>query len=132
VGGAAVLAGRDGADVDAAERRDAPAAARPAPCSGYALRRAALPCDILASNWSGNLTFFAKPDADPDDRTDPFGAHFENAASWCNAAAEHLAVVKALTAPDPGDARAALHRHWRRWHDRFAVNRPHDSGPTKP
>jgi GntR family transcriptional regulator, transcriptional repressor for pyruvate dehydrogenase complex len=59
---------------------------------------------------------------------DQFGAHFENAASWRKAVTEHRAVVKALAARDPDAARAAMHRHLKRSHDRFAVNWPQDGG----
>lgn len=59
-----------------------------------------------------------------------FGQHFENAASWRKAVAEHRAVVKALAAGDPDAARAAMHRHLQRSHDRFAQAWPQDAEPA--
>ncbi|MBX3605629.1 MAG: FadR family transcriptional regulator [Piscinibacter sp.] len=53
-----------------------------------------------------------------------FGHHFEDAASWRKAVAEHRAVVKALAAHDPEAARAAMQRHLQRSHDRFADSWP--------
>jgi DNA-binding FadR family transcriptional regulator len=55
-----------------------------------------------------------------------FGDHFENAASWRKAIAEHRAVLKALAAHDADAARAAMHRHLKRSHDRFAESWPED------
>jgi DNA-binding FadR family transcriptional regulator len=52
---------------------------------------------------------------------DRFGQHFESAASWRTAVAEHQAIVDALAARDPVAARAAMHRHLQRSHDSYAA-----------
>ncbi len=49
-----------------------------------------------------------------------FGQHFESAATWRVAVAEHRAIVQALAARDPEAARAAMHRHLQRSHDSYA------------
>jgi GntR family transcriptional repressor for pyruvate dehydrogenase complex len=59
-----------------------------------------------------------------------FGHHFENAASWRKAVAEHRAVVKALAAHDPVAARAAMVRHLQLSHDRFAESWPQEGEPS--
>jgi GntR family transcriptional regulator, transcriptional repressor for pyruvate dehydrogenase complex len=52
---------------------------------------------------------------------DRFGQHFESAASWRTAVAEHQAIVDALAAHDPDAARTAMHRHLQRSHDSYAA-----------
>lgn len=47
-------------------------------------------------------------------------AHFENAASWREAVAEHRAIRNALAARDPALARDALRTHLQRSQDRFS------------
>jgi GntR family transcriptional regulator, transcriptional repressor for pyruvate dehydrogenase complex len=56
-----------------------------------------------------------------------FGHHFENASSWRKAVTEHKGVVKALAAHDPAAARAAMHHHLQRSHDRFAETWPQET-----
>jgi DNA-binding FadR family transcriptional regulator len=63
-----------------------------------------------------------------DERNNPLferlGRHFENAANWRAAVAEHRRVVQAVAAGDPEAARAAMREHLQRSHDRFTVNWP--------
>jgi len=53
-----------------------------------------------------------------------FGHHFESAASWRTAVAEHKAIVKALASADPQAARTAMQRHLQRSHDSYADRWP--------
>ena len=59
-----------------------------------------------------------------DERNNPLferlGRHFEHIASWQAAVGEHRAVVDAIAARDAPGARAAMHQHLQRSHDRFA------------
>jgi GntR family transcriptional repressor for pyruvate dehydrogenase complex len=59
-----------------------------------------------------------------DERNSPLfaqlGAHFENTKSWKRAIAEHRAVITAIGAGDAEAARAAMHGHLQKSHDRFA------------
>jgi DNA-binding FadR family transcriptional regulator len=59
-----------------------------------------------------------------DERNNPLfeqlGVHFENAPSWRLAVNEHREVVEAIEARAPQRARAAMHRHLKNSHDRFA------------
>lgn len=50
---------------------------------------------------------------------DRLGSHFESVRSWGLAVSEHLAVVAAIDDKDPARARAAMHLHLERTHDRF-------------
>ena len=60
-----------------------------------------------------------------DERNNPLferlGQHFERAATWRQAVAEHRLVVSAIAAKDPLRARAAMHEHLQRSHDRFGA-----------
>jgi DNA-binding FadR family transcriptional regulator len=60
-----------------------------------------------------------------DERNNPLferlGSHFEGVASWRAALAEHRAVVTAIAAKDPRRAKAAMHAHLEKSHDRFAA-----------
>jgi DNA-binding FadR family transcriptional regulator len=60
-----------------------------------------------------------------DERNNPLferlGRHFERVATWREAAAEHRLVVTAIAARDPAHARAAMHEHLQRSHDRFGA-----------
>jgi DNA-binding FadR family transcriptional regulator len=60
-----------------------------------------------------------------DERNNPLferlGRHFERVATWRQAVAEHRAVVTAIAAKDPARARAAMHEHLQRSHDRFGA-----------
>jgi DNA-binding FadR family transcriptional regulator len=60
-----------------------------------------------------------------DERNNPLferlGRHFERVATWREAVAEHRAVVTAIAAKDPARARAAMHEHLQRSHDRFGA-----------
>ena len=60
-----------------------------------------------------------------DERNNPLferlGRHFERAATWRQAVAEHRAVVSAIAAKDPARARTAMHEHLQRSHDRFGA-----------
>ena len=49
------------------------------------------------------------------------GRHFERVATWRQAVAEHRAVVQAIAAGDAAAARAAMHEHLQRSHDRFGA-----------
>ncbi len=49
------------------------------------------------------------------------GRHFENAASWRVAVAEHRAVIHAVAGGDVAGARAAMRRHLGNSHDRLAA-----------
>lgn len=49
------------------------------------------------------------------------GRHFENAASWRKAVAEHRAVIRAVAAGDADGARDAMRRHLDNSHDRLAA-----------
>lgn len=61
-----------------------------------------------------------------DERHNPLfetlGSHFENERSWRMAIAEHSAVVDAIAARSPDDARSAMNVHLGRSHDRFTAN----------
>jgi DNA-binding FadR family transcriptional regulator len=63
-----------------------------------------------------------------DERNNPLferlGRHFENAANWRAAVAEHRRVVQAVKDGDPEAARAAMREHLQRSHDRFTANWP--------
>jgi len=60
-----------------------------------------------------------------DERNNPLferlGRHFERVGTWCQAVAEHRLVVSAIAAKDPARARAAMHEHLQRSHDRFGA-----------
>ncbi|MFN0183488.1 MAG: FadR/GntR family transcriptional regulator [Aquabacterium sp.] len=60
-----------------------------------------------------------------DERHNPLfatlGGHFETAASWRLALAEHQAVVDAIAAGSAAAARAAMRRHLAQSHDRFTA-----------
>ena len=61
-----------------------------------------------------------------DERHNPLfaqlGSYFENAASWAIAIDEHRAVVNAIAAHAPEEARTAMAIHLARSHDRFTAN----------
>jgi GntR family transcriptional regulator, transcriptional repressor for pyruvate dehydrogenase complex len=63
-----------------------------------------------------------------DERHNPLfeqlGSHFENAASWAAAIAEHRGIVEAIAARSPEAARTAMAQHLIRSHDRFTANWP--------
>ena len=60
-----------------------------------------------------------------DERDNPLyerlGLHFEGEHSWRNAVVEHRAVIAAIAAHDAQGARAAMHEHLQRSHDRLAA-----------
>jgi DNA-binding FadR family transcriptional regulator len=60
-----------------------------------------------------------------DERNNPLfdrlGRHFERADTWRQAVAEHRLVVAAIAAQDAARARAAMHEHLQRSHDRFGA-----------
>lgn len=60
-----------------------------------------------------------------DERNNPLferlGRHFERAATWRQAVAEHRQVLNAIAAKDPARARVAMHEHLQRSHDRFGA-----------
>lgn len=60
-----------------------------------------------------------------DERNNPLferlGRHFERVDTWRQAVAEHRMVVAAIAAKDPARARAAMHEHLQRSHDRFGA-----------
>ena len=60
-----------------------------------------------------------------DERNNPLferlGRHFERVGTWRQAVAEHRLVVTAIAAQDPTRARAAMHEHLQRSHDRFGA-----------
>jgi len=60
-----------------------------------------------------------------DERNNPLferlGRHFERADTWRQAVTEHRGVVAAIAAGDPARARAAMHEHLQRSHDRFGA-----------
>jgi GntR family transcriptional regulator, transcriptional repressor for pyruvate dehydrogenase complex len=59
-----------------------------------------------------------------DERNNPLfekiGQHFENEASWANALQEHQAVIEAIAACNPEQARRAMHEHLANSQTRFA------------
>lgn len=63
-----------------------------------------------------------------DERHNPIfeqlGNHFETARSWTTAIAEHQAIIDAIASHSPEAARAAMHTHLLRSHDRFTANWP--------
>ena len=63
-----------------------------------------------------------------DERRNPLfeqlGSHFETAASWAAAIAEHLQVVAAIAARSPQGARDAMSLHLSNSHDRFTAKWP--------
>jgi DNA-binding FadR family transcriptional regulator len=60
-----------------------------------------------------------------DQRNNPLferlGRHFERVDTWREAVTEHRGVVAAIAAQDPARARAAMHEHLQRSHDRFGA-----------
>jgi GntR family transcriptional regulator, transcriptional repressor for pyruvate dehydrogenase complex len=50
-----------------------------------------------------------------------FAVHFDNAETCAAVLAEHLQIVAALAARDPGQAREAMRNHLQKAHDRWAV-----------
>ena len=50
------------------------------------------------------------------------GGYFENAVSWRHAIAEHEAIVDAIAARDPDAARAAMHAHMDKSHQRYSAS----------
>src|SRR5215510_5328634 len=60
-----------------------------------------------------------------DQRNNPLferlGRHFERADTWRQAVAEHRLVVSAIAGKDAARARAAMHDHLQRSHDRFGA-----------
>jgi len=60
-----------------------------------------------------------------DQRNNPLferlGRHFERVDTWRQAVAEHRLVVAAIAAQDATRARAAMHEHLQRSHDRFGA-----------
>ena len=66
-----------------------------------------------------------------DQRNNPLfemmGHHFENEKTWRQAISEHRAVVKAIAAHKPEQARAAMHLHLKRSQARFADTWPQAS-----
>ena len=50
------------------------------------------------------------------------GGHFETVESWRAAIAEHEAIYNAVRAHDPQAARAAMHAHMDKSHERFSVS----------
>jgi GntR family transcriptional repressor for pyruvate dehydrogenase complex len=52
---------------------------------------------------------------------DRLGRHFERVDTWREAVAEHRLVVAAIAAEDSARARAAMHEHLQRSHDRFGA-----------
>lgn len=65
-----------------------------------------------------------------DERNNPLfarlGSHFENPDNWAQAIEEHAAVVEAIAARQPAEARRAMHEHLRRSQERF------EAGWTQP
>ena len=63
-----------------------------------------------------------------DERHNPLsvklGDYFENPASWAAAIDEHRQVIDAIAARDPQAARAAMHHHLSRSHDRLTASWP--------
>ena len=63
-----------------------------------------------------------------DERRNPLfeqlGSHFETAASWAAAIAEHRQVLGAIAARSPQSARDAMSQHLSNSHDRFTANWP--------
>jgi GntR family transcriptional regulator, transcriptional repressor for pyruvate dehydrogenase complex len=59
-----------------------------------------------------------------DERNNPLfekiGQHFENEASWANALQEHQAIIDAIAAANPEQARRAMHEHLDNSQTRFA------------
>ncbi|MEJ8854727.1 FadR/GntR family transcriptional regulator [Variovorax robiniae] len=50
------------------------------------------------------------------------GGYFENAVSWRHAITEHDAIVDAIVARDPDAARAAMHAHMDKSHQRYSAS----------
>jgi DNA-binding FadR family transcriptional regulator len=71
-----------------------------------------------------------------DERNNPLfaqlGHYFENETNWECAVDEHRAVVEAIAAHAPQRARAAMHDHLQRSHDRFAVAWPEPAERAEP
>jgi GntR family transcriptional repressor for pyruvate dehydrogenase complex len=65
-----------------------------------------------------------------DERGNPLferlGSRFEGVPSWRAAVNEHRKVLEAIAAHDPERARAAMHEHLERSHDRFAADHAGD------
>lgn len=72
-----------------------------------------------------------------DERNNPLferlGSHFENAGNWAKAIDEHRAVIDAIAARRPDDARRAMHEHLRRSQERFEAGwaGPADAAATE-
>lgn len=71
-----------------------------------------------------------------DERCNPLfeqlGSHFETAASWAAAIAEHRCVLDAIAAKSPQAARDAMAQHLANSHARFTANWPGASRPSAP
>jgi DNA-binding FadR family transcriptional regulator len=71
-----------------------------------------------------------------DQRNNPLferlGRHFERVDTWREAVAEHRLVVTAIAAKDPARARAAMHEHLQRSHDRFGAAWPGGDPAIRP
>jgi len=71
-----------------------------------------------------------------DQRNNPLferlGRHFERVDTWRVAVAEHRLVVTAIAAKDPARARAAMHEHLQRSHDRFGAAWPGGDPAIRP
>jgi DNA-binding FadR family transcriptional regulator len=75
---------------------------------------------------SGNAVLIETVQGFLDSRLGPLfkrlGGHFETGKSWQSAIAEHEAIAAAIMARDPDAARAAMHEHMDRAHQRFSVS----------
>ena len=81
---------------------------------------------VAIVNACGNTVLVETVQAFWDSRNGPIftrlGGHFENQRSWRAAIAEHESIVDAIAAHDASAARAAMHEHMDKSHQRFSAS----------
>ncbi|RZL54591.1 MAG: FadR family transcriptional regulator [Variovorax sp.] len=115
-----------------ARRKDLDAMARATAQMREAIERVVAPVDgdrafhLAIVGACGNAVLGETVEAFWDSRKRPIftrlGGHFETPPSWRAAMAEHAVVVEAIAARDAGAARAAMHAHMDRSHQRFSAS----------
>jgi DNA-binding FadR family transcriptional regulator len=116
----------------AAKRADRDAIARALDDMRELAARGVMPLDadrafhVAIVQASGNAVLTETVQGFLDSRLGPLfkrlGGYFETDKSWQSAIAEHAAIQQAIFARDPQAARAAMHEHMDRAHQRFSVS----------
>jgi DNA-binding FadR family transcriptional regulator len=115
-----------------AKRADRDAIARALDDMREQAARGVMPLDadrafhIAIVQASGNAVLTETVQGFLDSRSGPLfkrlGGYFETGKSWQSAINEHAAIQAAIVARDPDAARAAMHEHMDRSHQRFSVS----------